>query len=117
MLKQFCGITDKDKLFWLKEEYDWKGDGQWGEYKPAREALLSGDKKTFLAEKSKLLSHGKEPKGVTSAISDLKDELLSLYETDITAARKLREMIVWAYMECGKTKDSANKLIDGWFKD
>ena len=50
-------------------------------------------------------------------VTDLKDELLALYETDITAARKLRDMIVWAYMECGKTKESANKIIDGWFKD
>ena len=115
LFRQYFSITDKNDLFWLKEELDYKGDGTWGEYKPARDALLSGDKKTFLAEKSKLLSHGKEAKGLTSAIGALKDELLELYDTNPSEARKLREMLVWAYMECGKTKQNANTLVDGWF--
>lgn len=116
MYKQFTGMTDANDLFWQKEKLDYKGDGNWSAYKPARDALLAGDRKTFRAEKSKLLAHGKKNNGVTDAIGDLKDELIALYETDPTAARKLRSDIVWAYMECGKTKESANKIIDGWFK-
>lgn len=116
LYKRHTNLTSANDLYWHKAEMDYKGEGNYTPYLAAREALMAGDKKTFLAEKSKLLSHGKEPKGITSAIGDLKDELLALYETDPVAARQLRDMIVWAYMECGKTKQSANRLIDGWFK-
>jgi len=117
MLKQFYGMTDANDLYWQKDEWDYAGDDTYGEYNKFRNALLAGDKKTFLSEKSRLLNHGKKGQGVSNAIGALKDELLALYETDPVEARKLREMIVWAYMECGKTKQSANKIIDGWFDD
>jgi polyhydroxyalkanoate synthesis regulator phasin len=113
--KRYAGITDENELFWKKEKLDYKGEGNWTEYQPARDTLLAGDKKGFLSEKSKLLSHGKTGKGVIGSIDALKDELLDMYDTDPAAARQLRAMIVWAYMECGLTKDSANKKIDGWF--
>lgn len=118
LYKKHTNLTSANDLYWHKQDLDYKGEGNYSAYRAAREALLAGDKKTYLAEKSKLLTHGKQgPNVMKETVTNLKDELLALYETDITAARKLREMIVWAYMECGKTKDSANKIIDGWFKD
>lgn len=118
LYKKHTNLTSANDLYWHKQDLDYKGEGNYSAYRAAREALLAGDKKTYLAEKSRLLTHGKKGSSVMGeTVTDLKDELLALYETDITAARKLREMIVWAYMECGKTKDSANKIIDGWFKD
>lgn len=118
LYKKHTNLTSANDLYWHKQDLDYKGEGNYSAYRAAREALLAGDKKTYLAEKSRLLTHGKKGSNVMGeTVTDLKDELLALYETDITAARKLREMIVWAYMECGKTKESANKIIDGWFKD
>ena len=118
LYKKHTNLTSANDLYWHKQDLDYKGEGNYSAYRAAREALLAGDKKTYLAEKSKLLTHGKKGSSVMGeTVTDLKDELLALYETDITAARELREMIVWAYMECGKTKESANKIIDGWFKD
>ena len=118
LYKKHTNLTSANDLYWHKQDLDYKGEGNYSAYRAAREALLAGDKKTYLAEKSRLLTHGKKGSSVMGeTVTDLKDELLALYETDITAARKLRDMIVWAYMECGKTKESANKIIDGWFKD
>lgn len=117
MFKTYTDLKDANDLFWKKEALDYKGEGTYSEYRGARDSLLAGDKKGFLAEKSKLLSHGKTGEGVNRAVGELKDELLDMYETDPAAARQLRAMIVWAYVQCGKTEANANKIIDGWFKE
>ena len=119
--KKLAQYTDNDsnEIYWLMDKWDYaKKNGTtdgYGKYNKFYSAVESGTNLSGVI--AVYTSHGCKKDTLAGQITEkYKDQYISLYRTNKTAAANLKARLLTAYAALGYDRNKKNKEIDDWLK-